>query len=439
LKHRSTRVVRVVSGALVAGLALAGIATTGAGAQAANEPGVSAKGVKLGFIFSETGPAGSTFKNSGKACQARIDRENANGGVNGREIDMELVDDGATGNLPATQDLVQNRDVFAIVNNSSFAVASYRYMLEQGVPMIGGGFDGTYYTQKENADIISALGSGTPFPALSYTTTPKVMKQLGAKKTAALAYGASASSSASAKTLQDYAVPAVGLDPVYTNTTVEFGTSDVTPLVLGIKNSGADAVYLPMVAATNIAVIQGLIQNGVEMKANILATGYGQEFLDSPVADTLEPNTVLFQTYKPVELKNKSTKQFQADLEKYAGLTGVPDYGQYTGYITCNLAILGLQNAGKTPTRRAFIDGLRDLGSHDGGGLTCAPVDISLEHIGTAPTTSCSYFMYVKDGKFVVMNKSKPYTGKLVGSKEALAANQAGDLSSVTTTAAPAP
>ncbi len=333
---------------MVAGLAFAGIAATGAGAQTETDPGVSAKAVKLGYIFPETGVASSTFKNAGKACQARIDRENANGGVNGRKIDMEIVDDASSGaNLTSTQDLVENRDVFAIVNNSSFAFLSYRYMLEQGVPMIGGGFDGTYYTQKGNEDIISALGSGTPFPGLSYTTTPKVMKELGAKKVATLAYGASASSTASAKTLMDYAVPAVGLDPVYTNTSVEFGTSDVGPLVLGIKNSGADAAYLPIIAASNIAVVQGLQQNGVEMKANILATGYGQEFLDSPVAKTLKPNTVFVQSYKPVEVKSKGTKQFQADLKKYAGLTGVPDYGQYTGYITCNLAILGLLERGE--------------------------------------------------------------------------------------------
>jgi hypothetical protein len=47
--------------------------------------------------------------------------------------------------------------------------------------------------------------------------------------------------------------------------------------------------------------------------------------------------------------------------------------------------------------------------------------------------------MYVKDGKFVIMNKGKPYTGKLVGSKEALAANAAGDLSSAVTTTTAAP
>ena len=52
--------------------------------------------------------------------------------------------------------------------------------------------------------------------------------------------------------------------------------------MLGIKNSGADGVYLPMAAATNIAVVQGLQQNGVEMKATVLATGYGQDFLDRP-------------------------------------------------------------------------------------------------------------------------------------------------------------
>ncbi len=145
-------------------------------------------------------------------------------------------------------------------------------------------------------------------------------------------------------------MPAAGLKAVYTNTSVDFGTSDVGPLVLGIKNSGADAVYLPMVASSNFAVVQGLDQNNVKMKANVLATGYGQDLLDSPIASTLGPNTVLFQTYKPVEVKDKATKQFQADLKKYAGLTGVPDYGQYLGYVTCDLAILGLQHAGKTPT-----------------------------------------------------------------------------------------
>jgi branched-chain amino acid transport system substrate-binding protein len=417
-----------------------GLSPGGAAAQSST-PGVTAKSVKLGYIFSESGVAGSTFKNAGKACQARVDRQNAQGGVNGRKIDLQVIDDASSGaNLTAAQDLVQNRNVFAVVNNSSFAFLSYRYLLNAGVPMIGGGYDGTYYGQKGNENILSALGNSTPYNGLSYDTTAKVMKLLGAKKVAALAYGSSASSTASAKANQDYAVPSVGLKSVYTNTTVDFGTSDVGPLVLGIKNSGADAVYLPLVASSNFAVVQGLAQNGAQMKANVLATGYGQDLLDQPIASTLGPNTVVFQTYKPVEVKDKYTKQFQADLKKYAKITGVPDYGIYTGYITCDMAITGLQQAGPNPTRQGFIDGMHKLGTYQAAGLNCAPYDISLATFGKYPSTGCEYFMRVKNDKFVVMNHGKPYTGKLIGSKAALEANATGNPDLVTTTtAAPAP
>jgi branched-chain amino acid transport system substrate-binding protein len=404
--------------ALVGLVASSGLTATatGAGAAAATDPGVTAKDVTIGYIYSGTGLGGSTFKNAGKAFQARIDRQNANGGVNGRRIKAVIRDDQTSANLTDAQDLVRNQHVFAVVNNSPVAYLSWRFLLASKVPMIGGGFDGSYYRQPGNEDIISALGNGTPEDGLTYDQAVRVMKMLGAKKVAALAYSSSPSSSASAQALQDWAVPGLGLKAVYTNTSVDFGSSDVGPLVLGIKQSGADAVYLPMVASTNFAVVQGLQQNGVAMKANVLATGYGQDLLDSPIAKTLGPNTVVLQTYKPVELKTKATKQFQADLKKYAGLTGVPDYGQYTGYIAGELAILGLEHAGATPTRRGFIDGLHNLGTYDEAGLACEPTDISLTNRLKSRPTGCVYFLQVKDGKFVMYPKgNQPVIGKLVG------------------------
>jgi branched-chain amino acid transport system substrate-binding protein len=252
-RHYVRRIVTLGVVATMAAGALAGVAT----AQATNEPGVSAKSVKLGYLFSETGIASAIFKNAGKSCQARVDRQNAQGGVDGRKIDLDIIDDTSSGaNLTATKDLVQNRDVFAVVNNSSFAFLTYRYLLDEGVPMIGGGYDGTYYSEKGNEDVVSMAGDTLRLAGLTYDTASKLMKQLGATKVAALAYGASLSSTASAKATMDYAVPSVGLDPVYTNTSVDFGTTDVGPLVLGIKNSGANAVYLPLQSSTNLAVIQ---------------------------------------------------------------------------------------------------------------------------------------------------------------------------------------
>ena len=255
------------------------------------DDGVSADSIKIGYVTSQTGVAGSTFQNADKGCKARVERENAKGGVNGRKVEVEYVDDQSAQNLTAVQNLVQNDHVFMVVNNSPFAFLGYRFLLDQGVPMIGGGYDGVYYGDPGNEGIISASGNVVNVNGVSYDLLPKVMKKMGAKKVAALAYGVSASSTAAAQNLQKLAVPEVGLDAVYTNTTLDFGTTDVGPVVLGIKNAGADAVYLPMVANSNLAVVQGLQQNGVAMKSEMLATGYGQDLLDQPAAQTFGPRS----------------------------------------------------------------------------------------------------------------------------------------------------
>ena len=347
--------------------------------------------------------------------------ENANGGVNGRKVNVEVADDQFGQNLVVAQDLVQNKHVFMVVNDSPSANLGYRWLKENKVPQINGGFDGTYYGEPGNEDVISALGNVVAAAGVTYDSLPKVMKAMGAKKVAVLGYAGSASSTTAAENLQKYAVPSVGLKDVYTNTNVDFGTTDVSPAVLGIKNSGADAVYLPMVANTNLAVVQGLQQNGVPMKSTILATGYGQDLLDQPVSKTLGNEVVMAVGFAPVELKSKATKQLQADLKKYAGYTGVPDFGIQTGYITCDMALLGLKNAGNPPTRAAFAPNLRKLKTYDQAGLACSPIDISLETYGQASQTTCSWYVKVKDGKFVLFpppgkSAKTPWSGKLIES-----------------------
>jgi len=401
--------------------------------------GVSKDSVTLGFIWPGTGVGSPSFEDSAKACQARVDAQNAKGGVNGRNIQLEAVDDmSSAANLTAAQDLVQNRQVFAVVNNSPFAFVSYRYLQGAGVPLIGGGSDGTYYGTKGNENIISALGNTAPVTGLTYDYGTNLAKKLGATKIGSVAYGIAQSSTTAAQGVQQYAAPASGLEPVYLNTSVDFATTDVGPVVQGIKNSGADAVYLPLVSNTDLLIAQGLQQNGVPMKAVLMEGGYGQATLNSPIAKKLNSSDIVAQSYKPVELKNDpAVKQFTSDLEKYAGITGVPDVGAYTGYIGCDLAITGLQRAGKNPKRQGFIDGLHNLGAYKPADLTCQPIDLSLKNFGKTPTTGCQYYLTFKHGKFVVMNNGKPYFGKLVGDPALIAANNTGTGADVTTTSTP--
>jgi len=417
--RRSTRSrARPFIGALaIVALAAAGlVATSAAGAQTGDSTGVTAKDIKVGYIFSQTGVAGSTFAHAGDGFNARIKAENAKGGVNGRKITAVTVDDGGTtNNLQASKSLVENDNVFAVVNNSSFAFLSYRYLLGAGVPMVGGGYDGNEYGQPGNEKLISILGNIAPVYGAQYTPGfVQLMKKAGATKVGVVSYGASASSTAAAQNLQKYSVPAAGLDPAYTNTTVEFGTTDVGPLVLGMKNAGVDATYLPLVLASNLAIVQNAAQNDLKFKLAVLATGYGQSLLDEPASKTIGPEVVFGQIWAPVELKNAVTKQFQANLKKYGGYEGVPDFGVYTGYLTADLLVQGLKAAGKNLTRDGFITATKGLGTWDAAGLGCQPVDVSAAGFGKQPETACSWYVQIKNGKFVLYPNKNPIKGKLI-------------------------
>ena len=213
--------------------------------------------------------------------------------------------------------------------------------------------------------------------------------------------------------------PAQGLDPVYLNTTVEFGTSDVGPLVLGIKNSGADAAYLPMVAESNLALVQGLEQNGVEMKFNALMTGYGQNLLDSPVGEDVEAEHLL-----------------HADLQAGRGeghgdqaVPGRPEEGR--DHRRSRLRPVHRIHHLRHGHHRARADGQerepRGLRTEvprarrvRRGRAQLPAYPVGLDSFGKFPETGCIYGAQVKDGKFVVVNKGKPVIGKLVGNKDAL-------------------
>jgi len=396
-----------------AGTGVSGAATAGA------DQGVTDSSVKLGFIYSKTGVASATSGDSDVGCKARVGRENASGGVNGRKIGVEYFDDQSSGaNLTGAQDLVQNKNVFMIVNDSAFAFLTYRWLLDHGVPLIGGGYDGTYYGTPGNENVISAFGNAAPVNGVSNDLGSKIMKSKGVKKSAALGYGVSPSSSEAAKSFNKYAAPAQGIKPVYTNTTVDFGSTDVSPLVLGIKNAGADGAWYAMNGNTNLAIAQGLKQNGVNMKAQLMATGYGQDLLDQPIANQLGPSVLFTQGWEPVELQTKATKQLMSDLKKYANHTGVPDFGIYTGYMDCDLAIQGIKAQGKNLDQSTFADDMRKLGKINPANLNCAPIDISAATFGKAAPTICQYAMYIKNDKFTLLkpNTGKDYwEGKLIG------------------------
>ena len=117
----------------------------------------------------------------------------------------------------------------------------------------------------------------------------------------------------------------------------------------------------------------------------------------------------------------------------------MPDYGTYTGYIVCDMAILGLKNAGKNPTRQGFVDGIRKTngGQYDSAGLMCKPLNLSYENFGKVDPQSCLWYVTVKDGKFKVFNGGKTVPASWSATLRSSRSTRA-TTGGVTTTAPPA-
>jgi branched-chain amino acid transport system substrate-binding protein len=389
--------------------AASGSAPTG---NPASAPGVTPNNITIGFISSVVGVAGPLFVNYPKGAQARIDQQNAQGGINGRKLQMVTADDGGsiTQDLTAAQSLA-NRNVFGVIPGTPFFFAGYRYLQEQGIPVVGSGTDGNEWNQQPNTNMFSTLGPNVPdFQKQAMNSGLATLFKMGrATNVAALGYGVSPSSSEGAKGTAE-AVKVEGLKAGYINTSIPFGSVNVTPVVLGMKQAGVDAAWLGMDNNTNFAIISTAKQNGLDLKVPLSETGYGQSVLDDPTVRQATQGTY-FAAWGP-PLDSKPEKDLRAALQKYAGFTGVPGFDWYEGWTNVDLMIRGLEAAGKNPTRRSFIANLRNMTSYDAGGLLPTPIDFSLAAFGKAPPKTCAWYAKLQGSTFVpVPSDGKPICG----------------------------
>ena len=74
-------------------LAVAALTATTLPAQAVSDPGLTATSIKLGITVPMTGIASPGYNKIPGAMKAYFDYVNANGGVNGRKINLVIKDD----------------------------------------------------------------------------------------------------------------------------------------------------------------------------------------------------------------------------------------------------------------------------------------------------------------------------------------------------------
>ena len=299
--------------ALVAGVPTALDAATSNPAGAAT----SAAPITIAYITSITGPGGSEDSTSPGAFKARLDMQNAEGGVNGHKLVPLIIDDQTSPSAIATAVQEADSKAFAIVSQSPLFFLAAKYPQQQGIPVTGSYSDGPEWGQQPYTNMFAAdVGSLNPkYPVT--TLAGNFLKQHGATVLGTYGYGISPSSSRAAIQTADSFKHAGGKVGVL-NTSVPFGGVTFTSDALVAKQDHVDALAPEMDNNSNFALAEALQQSGVKLKAALFATGYQPSVINSPAWSALQGG-YFYSLFRPWSLPDAATKQMQAAMEKYDG------------------------------------------------------------------------------------------------------------------------
>ncbi len=364
------------------------------------DTGVTDTHIKVGVITVESGTQATSFAPALEGIKARIDKANQTGELGARKITLVVRDDTAdqTRNAEVARDLVEQEKVFGIIEDTSASSGSAEYLSERGVPVAGWHAGVPAWSTYPN--MFTFRQGIADHPDKEYTNrNAKLLDRLDVTKVALI--GGDNPSSVSLITRIKESVQQAGSSKVvYENVSVPPEQRDFTAEVQAIKDSGADGVVTGMDLVQNTALSDSLGKTGATMNAMIFPGGYDPRVLGLPGMN----GAILGLEFYPFE-ENKHAFQ---EFDKWAARSTVRGQASFIGWLSMEMFIQGLEEAGSNcPTRKAFITNLRLNDSYDGGGAF-DPVDLSE---GFGEEFRCAYYVEVINGAFVPQFGGKAFCG----------------------------
>jgi branched-chain amino acid transport system substrate-binding protein len=200
-----------------------------------------------------------------------------------------------------------------------------------------------------------------------YTQSGEVFKKLGVTNLASIGYPVPSSENTAKATA--ISAQMAGIKVGYLNTSLPLGSTNVGPIVLAMKDAKVDGLNPDIITNSSFAIVEGLKQEGVPVKAE-LAQGYGGDLIQGGPGAAQAAQGVYFGVgYQPVEMHTPATEKFQNALSTYAGVTGDPTFSEYQGYLSVDALVQGLKAAGSNATQASFINAMLAMTNYQGLGL----------------------------------------------------------------------
>lgn len=368
---------RLIAALSITMLALAGCSTSAPGTQSGSKNGttrgVTADSVKVGGLITKTSSFGLSFAATEVGAKARLDRANAEGGVNGRKIEfVGAEDDGfdKAKNIAAARKLAQQEDVFAVLPVNSPAFSGAKFLQQQNVPYFGWGYSAPEWCGPTTAfSFDGCAGSATPgtqsagfFSALIEATGP-------AKGRTVALMGHDDPNTKAVDKIGKASATELGFKVVTVQDTVPQASvpTDWSPYVNRLLRSDGgkapDIVFSSMATPFNAGLFGALKDAG--FKGTLLdGISYNDATLKNPQVRKAFEGAYVSAPIEPLVSDSDAARQMRADLEKATGKKGKDfewsqDMG--VGYAIADVFLKVLEKAGEDLTAESFLQAAQNI------------------------------------------------------------------------------
>lgn len=330
---------------------------------AAQSPGITPTSVTVGQSAAFTGPAAQLGIQMRDGMKVYFDLVNAQGGVNGRRIQLVTRDDQYESKLAAenTRKLIDEDKVFALIGyvGTPTSAASLPIFTEAKVPFIGPFTGAELLRTPLNRYIFNVRAS-------YFDETDKIVEQLltvGMKRFAVFyqndAYGQAGLAG------MEKAVKTRGGE-IVVKSTVERNTVEVAKAVGEIGPQSPDAIVMVSAYKSIAAFVRAMKKKGYTGQFHNVSFVGSKALSEELGADG--QGVVISQV---VPFPYSQAIPVVREFSELAAKSKVDvNFSSVEGYLVAKVFSEGLKRAGKTPTRETLVSGLETMSDVDFGGFT---------------------------------------------------------------------
>ena len=371
-------------------------ATTPAGG---NSPGVTATSINVGAISTLTGSIAADFNGLAPGVQAYFDMVNAEGGINGRKLNLAWnLDDGGQSSqfTQLTHTLIDQDHAFAVM------VASYwftpNYFVETKTPTYGYNVSGNWANAP---NLYGAGGNSVQDYAAGIGGFAYFLKATHYKSVALISYGPAITSSYDACNTAATILKQNGYNVGYVDVGAQLGGS-YSSAVQRMQQAGVDTVISCMQESDNITMARDIQQYGLKV-TQLWFNGYDRSLL-SQYSSLMQGVYMGLSGTVPYEVGVSDPGAYPGMAEYLKEMNKYEPAFTYNavsvqGWQSAALLADAIKQAGNDLTQANIVSITNHFTANNGGGLS------TVTNWSTAHTTVtyplCSATVQVKGQKFV--------------------------------------